>query len=154
MKECPKCGKSNFSNVSNCMGCNEPLPNVPEQTHATPVPKAGMHWFWAALIMGVIRFVGGWIAGKLAGTNPYDISYEFLLAVDMAIVYFSLWVWVKLTVDRYFRSGVWALFMYFWLIIGPIFTAGSYVYLIVAYGNGNDLPPKNWAINKVSQSMI
>lgn len=157
MKECPKCGKWNFTSVEQCTGCGEllqtasrpvitpssknmleePLPVVYEQPQDPAASKGSMHWFWAALIMMAIRYAGGWIAGRLAGSNPYNISYDFLFAADMAIVYFSLWVWVKLTVNRYFRSGAWTFFMYLWLIVGPIYTSGSYMYPKAAYGNGD-----------------
>lgn len=137
MKKCPKCGKKNFSNVSFCSECNEGLADVPDLVDAQPVPPAGMHWFPAFLIMAGIRWVGGMIIGAmLAGSSAFTAGF----IGELFISYIGLYAWLRLTGERYFRSGAWVFFTYLWYILNPISLAGNYAFYAVSYsygGSGN-----------------
>ncbi len=139
MKECKNSGKWNFSNVNRCLTCGESIQNesssIGNATFAhEPLnyqyhKESSMHWFWSFLIMVIIRIVGSWLVNFLFVSNSFDRAYGFLYIINMSIYYVSIYVWVSLSVDRYFSAWVWAFFTYLWLLAVPITSAGEYIYL-------------------------
>ncbi len=138
MKACPNCGKDNPPTANLCMECGEVFHQAePNILFAVPPKKAGMHWFWALLIMNIARIGVNFLITTLLYAFIQSKSASFIFAhaleiinveftVRLAVYFLSILLWICLTAKRYHHSAVWSTFVYIWIIFSPLLSIAQY----------------------------
>lgn len=139
MKNCPMCGKENPNELEYCMYCRGELALKPPARMKGPGKKAGIHWAWAFVIMIAARGLvnAGFNFALSAYVTAQSASFMYAhgleivnisFTLELMIHYLFIWAWIRFTSSRYSHSAVWSVFIYLWLIAGPLQLVSSWAY--------------------------